>query len=69
MALRLKQKTLITSKLLLRGLSTTRNDLQSKTEHHRFAVVGGGAGGLSVASYLARKFPNQVAVIEPSDVQ
>lgn len=33
----------------------------------KFVVVGGGAGGLSIASFLARKFPNEVAVIEPSD--
>ena len=35
---------------------------------YKFVVVGGGAGGLSVASFLSRKFPHQVAVVEPSDV-
>ena len=39
-----------------------------KNQSHKFVVVGGGAGGLSVASFLSRKFPNQVAVVEPSDV-
>ena len=35
---------------------------------YKFVVVGGGTGGLSIASYLARKFPNQVAVVEPAEV-
>jgi len=35
----------------------------------RFVVAGGGAGGLAVASSLARKYGDgSVAVIEPSDV-
>ena len=50
--------------------SARRNVSSSLTpkQSHKFVVVGGGAGGLSVASFLARKFPNQVAVVEPSDV-
>lgn len=69
MALRLKLKLApLSRKLVSRCLSTNNHLQSSNTEHHRFAVVGGGAGGLSIASYLARKFPNQVAVIEPSDV-
>lgn len=51
-----------------RCLSST-SLLNNNTEHYRFAVVGGGAGGLSIASHLSRKYPNQVAVIEPSDVR
>jgi len=38
----------------------------SSSLSYKFVVVGGGSGGLSIASYLARKFPNQVAVVEPS---
>lgn len=38
-------------------------------QSHRFVICGGGAGGLAVASSLARRFGrNQVAIIEPSDV-
>ena len=37
-------------------------------DSYRFVVAGGGAGGLAVASYLARKYPNQVAVVDPADV-
>ena len=67
MALRFKSVPAITYHQLYRCLSTS-GTLNSNVEHHKFAVVGGGAGGLSIASYLARKFPNQVAVIEPADV-
>ena len=36
---------------------------------YKFVICGGGAGGLAVASSLARRFgEKQVAVIEPSDV-
>ena len=35
----------------------------------QFAIVGGGAGGLSVASTLGRRFGrSKVAVIEPAQV-
>ncbi|XP_047133272.1 sulfide:quinone oxidoreductase, mitochondrial [Hydra vulgaris] len=37
-------------------------------ESFKFVVIGGGTGGLSVASYLSRKFPKQVAIVEPSEV-
>lgn len=38
-------------------------------ESYRFVVVGGGAGGLSVASTLCRRFgKGATAVIEPSEV-
>lgn len=36
-------------------------------ESYKFVVLGGGSGGISMASSLARKFPKQVAVIEPSN--
>lgn len=68
MALRIRPKMIPFSRSLVSRCLSTNNILQSNTEHYRFAVVGAGAGGLSIASYLSRKFPNQVAVIEPSDV-
>jgi len=38
-------------------------------ESYRFVVAGGGAGGLAIASSLARKYgEGSVAVIEPSEV-
>lgn len=38
-------------------------------ESYRFVVAGGGAGGLAIASSLARKHgEGKVAVIEPSQV-
>ena len=38
-------------------------------ESYRFAVVGGGAGGLSIASTLCRRFgKGATVVIEPSEV-
>lgn len=46
---------------------TTGYSMFSKKESYKFVVAGGGAGGLSIASFLSRKFPNQVAVIEPND--
>ena len=42
--------------------------LNLQSESFKFVVVGGGTGGLSVASYLSRKFPKQVAVVEPAEV-
>ena len=50
-----------------RKLSTSTLS-RSMKESYRFVVAGGGAGGLSIASFLSRKFPKQVAVIEPNDV-
>jgi len=35
--------------------------------HHRFVVVGGGAGGLSVAAKLLHSGCQDVAIVEPSD--
>lgn len=64
-----------TYKLLCREAvaHTSRRSLQVSSlrqgESYKFLVCGGGAGGLAVASSLARRFgPSQVAVIEPSDV-
>ena len=38
-------------------------------DSYRFLVAGGGAGGLAIASSLARKYGDgNVAVIEPSEV-
>ena len=37
---------------------------------YNFVVVGGGSGGLALASNLSRKYgKGQVAVVEPSDVR
>ncbi|XP_057315080.1 sulfide:quinone oxidoreductase, mitochondrial-like [Hydractinia symbiolongicarpus] len=33
---------------------------------YKYVVLGGGTGGLSIASYLSRKYPHQVAVVEPA---
>ena len=52
-----------------RCISSTLPSQDGDKQSHKFVFVGGGAGGLSVASYFARKFPNQVAVVEPSDVR
>ena len=43
--------------------------LNSADESYKVVVLGGGSGGLSMASYLSRKFPYQVAVVEPSQVR
>jgi len=67
MALAHRVKSMPFQHIYRRCLSST-SSLNNNTEHYRFAVVGGGAGGLSIASHLSRKYPNQVAVIEPSDV-
>ena len=48
--------------------SSPSHNFDGSKQSHKFVFVGGGAGGLSVASYFARKFPNQVAIVEPSDV-
>ncbi len=37
---------------------------------HQFVVVGGGAGGLAVGSWIRRKFGEKsLAIIEPADVR
>lgn len=53
-------------------LSETRNQVDSTPRgevHHQVVVVGGGAGGVSVAARLTRGWFNKtdVAIIEPSD--
>ena len=60
------------------SVSICRNTIQRRLMHvsatdfkdaYKFVICGGGAGGLAVASSLARRFgEKQVAVIEPSDV-
>jgi len=57
----------IRTKRSISSASTSSGDSGGGKQSHKFVFVGGGAGGLSVASYFARKFPNQVAVVEPSD--
>lgn len=52
-------------KLGVRGFSTS---LQRHAQHYQFVVAGAGAGGLSIASTLCRKFPQATAIIEPSEV-
>ena len=50
------------------ALETARPARQRGVEHHEILVVGGGAGGLSVASRLRRVLPQAgVAVLEPSE--
>ena len=50
----------------VRSLSST---VARNNESYRFVVAGGGAGGLAIASSLARKHgEGSVAVIEPSQV-
>lgn len=57
----------VSHKLVSRSFSTS---LRSQAQHsHQFVVVGGGAGGLAVASTLSRKFPKCTAIIEPSEVR
>lgn len=60
-----KQLILLASKS--RGLSTSAIRFTKKP--YQFVVVGGGAGGLSVAASLSRRFgKGHTAVIEPSEV-
>ncbi|KAI3389472.1 hypothetical protein SNEBB_004211 [Seison nebaliae] len=35
-------------------------------DHFKFLIVGGGSGGLATSAKLRKKFPNQIAIIEPS---
>lgn len=49
------------------SVSSRLND-NADSSSYKFVVLGGGTGGLAIASHLARKFPNQVAVIEPAEV-
>ncbi|KAJ7321490.1 hypothetical protein OS493_034544 [Desmophyllum pertusum] len=52
-------------KLGARGFSTS---FRSQAKHsYQFVVVGGGSGGLSIASTLCRRYPKATAIIEPSE--
>ena len=65
MALPIQASLRSTTRAAVRSLSTTA----ARNESYRFVVAGGGAGGLAIASSLARKHgEGSVAVIEPSQV-
>ena len=69
----MNQHKIVTANMNKYRLVTTvfsRKFGSSSQQHasYKFVVVGGGTGGLSIASFLARKFPNQVAVVEPAEV-
>ena len=64
MALR---RSLCIAHKMSRAFSSSRQ--KCAKESYRFAVVGGGAGGLSIASTLCRRFgKGATVVIEPSEV-
>jgi sulfide:quinone oxidoreductase len=43
-------------------------DRPSQNRHHRILILGGGAGGISVAARLARRIPAaDIAIVEPSE--
>jgi len=62
----------ISMRRCIKDLKTFRRSISishqyaSNESSYKFVVLGGGSGGLSIASYLARQFPNHVAVVEPS---
>jgi sulfide:quinone oxidoreductase len=41
--------------------------VQAAKDGYKVVIVGGGSAGATVAAHYARKFPGQVAVIEPSE--
>lgn len=52
------------------GSRNFNTSLRIQGQHsYQFVVVGGGAGGLAMASTLNRKFPKCTAIIEPSEVR
>jgi len=52
----------------LRRQFSVSSRLNDNDDHsYKFVVLGGGTGGLAIASHLSRKFPHQVAVIEPAE--
>ncbi|XP_057315071.1 sulfide:quinone oxidoreductase, mitochondrial-like [Hydractinia symbiolongicarpus] len=54
------------SSKVIRNLTTPSSEKTSdSSSSYKFVVLGGGTGGLSMASYLSRKYPHQVAVVEP----
>jgi sulfide:quinone oxidoreductase len=59
----------VTSKVVSRAIGATARAAHSaaaKGDHYRVLVVGGGAGGISVASSFAKSMEGDVAIIEPS---
>jgi adenine/guanine phosphoribosyltransferase-like PRPP-binding protein len=61
-----RQKLILLAKTS-RALSTSAANHAKQT--HQFVVVGGGAGGLSIAASLSRTFgKGRTAVVEPSEV-
>ena len=49
-------------------LSIGLNTVGRRTKTYHLIVVGGGSGGISVASKFKNLNPSQLAVIEPADV-
>ena len=52
----------------LRLLSAELNTANRRTKTYHLVVVGGGSGGISVASKFKNMNPNELAVVEPADV-
>jgi sulfide:quinone oxidoreductase len=51
------------------GKNVSENTVKPFTVHHQFLIVGGGAGGITVAAQLKKQLLNSdIAIIEPSDV-
>ncbi|CAL8069409.1 unnamed protein product, partial [Calicophoron daubneyi] len=51
---------------ILRTLNVSMQVHMPDERHHKILIVGGGTGGISVASRLAKSFPEQVTLVEPS---
>src|SRR5690349_5051021 len=52
------------------GQEATTTSVQRRPHplHHQVVIVGGGTGGIAVASRLRRSLPSaEIAIIEPSD--
>ena len=56
---------------LFKSLFHSTPSARAQLDHtHQFVVVGGGAGGLAVGSWIRRKYgENSLAIIEPADVR
>lgn len=54
---------------VIRNLTTPAGGKTSdSSSSYKFVVLGGGTGGLSMASFLSRQYPHQVVVVEPEQV-